>query len=141
MKRELLHLGIMVTAAALAACAGRAPATMNAFSGPDRRDSEVAVFRSVDWINRIVAVDGNPVQHPDSENFYYREVRLIPGRHSFTVDGNAGFGPQALRDITVDLAAGHNYEFHLVLRRQSGDKEYFWVKDITSGAIVAGERP
>lgn len=115
------------------------------YPGEDRPNVELAIVRAESA--RLVGVDGTPVEHPDPKNYYYYEARLLPGSHYVTLyawlPASVLIAPkgyvEVVRSFTVDMKPGHVYELHAD-RAIGTIRVYVWIKDATTGEIVAGER-
>ena len=143
---RFINFGILIFALAMTACASIKPATLNSYSGPEKSDSEVALVRQVS--TRLTAIDGDALpKHPDPDNSYYRDIRLLPGRHTLEVSNSWGASVMVSasgsvggsRSFTVDLKAGHVYELRSD-RTHGNVRLYFWIEDVTAGNVVAGTK-
>ena len=145
---QMKRLCIVMLVCEIAGCAGPAPAVLNAYSGPERADSEIAVIRSVGAA--VTMIDGRSIPtHPDPKNFYYRDFHVLPGEHEFRVHrvwlasiyvAPSGF-IDASRDFTLKVEAGHTYQVLADRTTGHGYRLYFWVEDAAVKAVVAGEKP
>jgi len=89
-----------------------------------------------------VSIDGMSVNRSD-----YQEIKLKPGEHvihwgamflvSVLIDAD-GFAQDETTD-TVQFKAGHTYTLHKDRTTGHGYEIYLWIRDDTTGEIVAGE--
>jgi hypothetical protein len=129
----------------LAGCATLTRDVYKGYPGQDKPDAELAIVRAESA--QLVGVDGMPVKHPDSKNSYYYEARLLPGSHSVTLYKwfavSVRIVPkgylEVVRSFTMDMKPGHVYELHAD-RTVGFVRVYVWIKDTTTGEIVAGEK-
>jgi hypothetical protein len=130
----------------LSACASLKPATLNSYEGVEKPRSDVALIRMVSV--SLTALDDAPLpRHPDAEHYYYREVNVLPGRHTFEVhnawSASVLVSPSGYvggsETLTFDLKAGHVYE--LKSNRTHGNvRLFFWAEDVTAKQVVAGRK-
>lgn len=107
-------------------------------------DADVAIIVSKSALPH--AIDGVTLTHPDP-NKYYATLRLLPGRRKITLYKwflvSVLVMPQGYFEATatydLDLDAGHVYELHADRTTGPGFRVAMWIKDVTTGEIVAGE--
>ncbi len=137
---------VMIWCAFLAfvvACAPK-PDRYVGYEGPSKQLSEVAVLRAVGA--SIWEIDGERFQHPDPDR-YYSEAHLLPGDYQVTAYRWFGVSvlivPRGYIEVTrrfyLSMEPGHVYELHADRTTGPGFRVFFWVKDATTGAIVAGQ--
>jgi hypothetical protein len=144
---RILHLAVLACALVMTACAGLEPKTLNSFAGPKRPDSEVAVIRKVD--TGLSHIDGMTIPARAEEgNPYYRDIRVLPGRHSLEVHriwgasvmvSSSGY-VQGSKSLTADFEAGHVYELRSDRTHGAGVDLFFWIEDVTANKVVAGKK-
>ena len=107
-------------------------------------DAEVAIVESISAIPH--AIDGKSLEHPNPD-MYYASARLPPGSHRVTLVREfvvsvllvpSGF-VTARRTYNVNLEAGHVYELHADRTTGPGFRIAMWIKDATTGEVVAGQ--
>ncbi len=107
------------------------------FATPDR---DIAV---VEWSGQIVRmIDDKPVE-VDSHS-----AVLPPGRHTMNVDFVRGqsimLGPMQVRlgeDFEFFAEGGHTYSVRYKRVYGGGPRDYIWIEDVDSGAIIDGRIP
>ncbi len=139
--------------------------TMKAYEGPELPKSEIAVLHSVDphgesfvitpvpipfgskHITFIDELDGKDLPTPLSDR-----IHILPGQHSARVSYIRypdvtfcfGLGPcfanYQTRDLSIDFTAEAGHEYRIPAERR-GERNWIWVEDVTSGKVVAGEKP
>jgi hypothetical protein len=107
-------------------------------------DAEVAIVEGRTAIPRNI--DGKTLRHPNPD-MYYASARVSPGQHSVTLYREflvsvlvvpGGFF-EAAKTYNVNLEAGHIYELHADRTTGRGFRVAMWIKDATTGKIVAGQ--
>ena len=143
---RVIRFGVLIWALAVSACAGIKPDTLNSYDREQKPDSEVALVRMVS--SGLAAIDGAGLpQHPDADHYYYREIRLLPGRHTLALRNEWGasvlVSPTGRvggsESFTLDLQAGHLYELHSD-RTHGAVQLFFWIEDATANTVVAGTK-
>ena len=107
-------------------------------------DAEVAIVEG--RTAGIHKIDGKSLEHPNPD-MYYASARLHPGQHSVTLNREfvvsvlivpGGFF-EAIKTYNVNLQAGHVYELHADRTTGPGFRIAMWIKDATTGEVVAGQ--
>jgi len=137
--RLLVILGL---AALLAACAS-GPGETHAYKlypGPARPATSLAIVRMGDAGR--AEFDGRAASARD-----WTEVHLLPGEHQ--IRWQSLFGVSVMiepsgfatggNEAPVTLAAGHVYSLRADRTKGSGYRIYLWIRDETTGEIIAGE--
>ena len=114
------------------------------YEGPSKQANEVALLRAVGA--SIWEIDGERFEHPDPDR-YYSEAHLLPGDYQVTAYRWFGVSvlivPRGYIEVTrrfyLSMEPGHVYELHADRTTGPGFRVSFWVKDATTGAIVAGQ--
>jgi hypothetical protein len=124
---------------ALVACASLPQATYKLYPGPARAPAEIAVVRLGDA--NAAEFDGRVALRRD-----WSEVQLLAGTHA--VKWQTEFGVSAMLEPSgfvtgdaayeVELLAGHTYTLKADRMKGSTRQMFFWLRDETTGAVVAG---
>ncbi len=143
--------------------------TMKAYEGPELPKSEIAVLHHTDrhgevWLlNYIVPIPGSKhisfIDEIDGKGVDLSErIHILPGQHSARVTYQRNpdvafcvtappiflsgpcFGIYQTRDLSIDFTAEAGHEYRIPAERR-GERNWIWVEDVTSGKVVAGEKP
>ncbi len=125
---------------ALAACSGTEH-VYKSYGGPERPAAELATIVLNDAVEaRIGDRKVSPVD--------YARVQVLPGLHQ--VDWQCLYGVSVMIEPSgfasagasgrIQFAAGHTYSLHCDRTTGQGYTTYQWIKDDTTGEIVAGNR-
>ncbi len=107
-------------------------------------DAEIAIVEGK--TARMLKIDGKELEHPNPD-MYYASARLRPGLHAVTLNRwfvvsvllvSRGY-VDAVKTYSVNLQAGHVYELHADRTTGPGFRIAMWIKDATTGEIVAGQ--
>ncbi len=140
--------------------------TMKAYEGPKLPRSEIAVldgmhqhggvlafFYIVPFPNykhqtEIIEIDGK-------QRSVGRVIHVLPGKHTARVYYNrkpnvtlcAGYyvisgciENYETRDLSIDFMVEAGHEYRIPAERRN-ERNWIWVEDVTSGKVVAGEKP
>ena len=112
------------------------------YGGPVRSDAELAIITLGDSTTAAV-VDERKVSRSD-----YSELALLPG--PYTIRWACLYGVSVMVEPSgwasgegsaeVDLQAGHRYTTHCDRTTGPGYETFQWLKDDTTGLVVAGAR-
>lgn len=143
-RRALTLLLVLIFVAT--GCVRLTPDIYESHSVHDMPDAEIAIVRGKSA--SIGAIDGKRIEHSDP-NKYYETARLLSGSH--TVNLRRQFMVSVLlvmkgyieadRSYSLNLEAGHVYELHADRTTGPGFRVYMWIKDATTGKLVAGQDP
>ena len=146
---------LVVLALLLSACVAKL------YEGPERPNSEIAAidrWHSHDWVVLMMGILPIPVSARHETNVFnidgkrpccYR-FHVLPGQHIADVryvrkpyvalcslsDCLGGYA--ATLSISFTAEAGHEYR---IPAERSDERNWIWVEDITTGKVVAGEKP
>ena len=141
-RRRIFQLLFVLTFVA-AAC-GLTPDVYEVQTVQDAPDAEIVIV--VGKSARILKIDGKELEHPNPD-MYYASARLRPGLHAVTLNRwfvvsvllvSRGY-VDAVKTYSVNLQAGHVYELHADRTTGPGFRIAMWIKDATTGEIVAGQ--
>ena len=136
---------------------------MKAYEGPELPKSEIAVLHRMDRHGEalglffIVPIPGvkhiTEVAEIDGKNVKLAaRFHILPGNHTVSVSYMRypdvtfclGLGPcfgiYQTRDLSIDFTAEAGHEYRIPAERR-GERNWIWVEDVTSGKVVAGEKP
>jgi hypothetical protein len=125
----------------LAACASTESHSYKLYPGPERAAAELAVL-DLSRVDRVT-IDGLRINRWD-----YDRVELLPGAHRIVSVKGFGFSVMVEpamhgsfeRALDVTLAAGKQYKVIADRTHGHGYRVYFWVEEVASGEVIAGER-
>ena len=133
---------------------------MKAYEGPELPRSELAVIDRWHSHGSILAFFGIlPVWHPRHQTRVYEidgtdgpgyRYHVRPGEHSVTV-GYTEYTNPALcsglgctrsysTSLSISFTAEAGHEYRIPAERRD-ERNWIWVEDITTGKVVAGEKP
>ncbi len=143
-------------------------ATMKAYEGPELPRSEIAVLDVGHRHGGVLGLIYGIVPVPAYRHRTYiyeidgkkkglrREIHILPGQHTarvhywrnpdvtFCVGGYAGsdgcIANYETRDLSIDFTAEAGHEYRIPAERRD-ERNWIWVEDITTGKVVAGEKP
>ena len=137
--------------------------TMRAYEGPELPKSEIAVLDGIHFHGGAIGLFGGgfPIIIPmpvykhrtyiikvdEFDRELNRWVHILPGQHTATVHywrtpdvSLFGFSNYETRDLSIDFVAEAGHEYRIPAERR-GERNWIWVEDLTSGKLVAGEKP
>ena len=153
--RRCLPPVLIVLALLLSACAAQM------YEGPERPNSEIAIIDSEhyhDWMVMmmgilpvpVVAKHYTKVLEIDGDHEIGYRFHVLPGQHIADVQyvrkpyvalcsySDCLGGYAAILSIGFTAEAGHEYR---IPAERSDERNWIWVEDITTGKVVAGEKP
>ena len=95
-------------------------------------------------VTEIAEIDGKNVNRGT-------RVHILPGSHTVSVSyakysdvnlcvGLACLPPSEGLDLSIDFMAEAGHEYRIPAERR-GERNWIWVEDVTSGKVIAGEKP
>ncbi len=137
--------------------------TMKAYEGPELPKSEIAVLHRIDSHGKtlvlLLVVPLPGVKHQtvvaeiDGKNVNLAaRYHILPGNHTVSVSytrfpdvglcvGLACFPVlDETHDLSINFVAEAGHEYRIPAERR-GERNWIWVEDVTSGKVVAGEKP
>ena len=148
---------VIVLALLLSGCG-----TIKAYEGPELTKSEISVIDghySHGWMVAMIGILPIPMTFRHETRVFEIDGRsggggwpyhVLPGQHTAKVRytdnhpvnlcGQFGciFGYKASLTINFATEAGHEYR---IPAERRDERDWIWVEDITSGKVVAGEKP
>ncbi len=132
--------------------------TMKAYEGPELPRSEIAVIERRYGHGGVLQLMGFFLPIPrdrhrtvivkiDGKRPGGTEFHILPGQHTAKVRYWRypdvylwGIPNYRTRDLSIDFTAEAGHEYRIPAERR-GERNWIWVEDITSGKVVAGEKP
>lgn len=138
---------------------------MKAYKGPELPKSKIAVLHQKDWRGKslgLLFIVPYPlykhrarIYEIDGHRGLGSPIHILPGRHTAKVRYQkspklafCGFylalsgcvGSYTKRNLSIIFMAEAGHEYRIPAERRD-KRNWIWVEDITSGRVVAGEKP
>ena len=136
--------------------------TTKAYEGPELPKSEIAVLQASDKHGFALAIAGIlPVPSPKhlstvvevdgkKSSLFAKKIHVLPGLHSLRAlytgrhivnfCGYLGCVAEYSTHLSIDFVAVAGHEYRIPVERRD-ERDWIWVVDITTGKVVAGEKP